>query len=504
MTMFGRLMAWSILTGQIFMPCAELSAQTTVPTGGNPIVFSAVARDANGFVRHSTALELDVRLVDRQSQMVLYSEKHNLSTDAMGQVQIPLGQGVRKSGDFRAVDFSQELDLVVYDGDEFLTRAPLSQVPSAAYAEKAEAAVTATNALSAETAKNAQHAATADNALVAQHAEMARTAENADHAQSAKSAEIAQTARVAESVAGVSFNDEGEASSGTIWSSEKVSRMIGSQTSQVGQTGLAKETAERKAEDLKLLDSLVKERNARVEADHLLKAEIDGLNTELDTETAERKASDDELQAGLDELGNALDKETADRTAADALLKSDLEDLSTNLDKLEANLADTAKVLWDTISGLQAVIKTAKADLSGRLDSINHCMVNNAEKGIYTAAIPLFNAEKPLEVGLFTEPLLKVLRQSSNGALFTNLDQARELKKSYRCRVMTYNESGDVNTPAEVYIPASTDKLNIYVDNVRVEEDVTYYTYDALVFDVEYYYLGDGITPKMYVTLIRE
>ena len=486
MTMFGRLMAWSILTGQIFMPCAELSAQTTVPTGGNPIVFSAVARDANGFVRHSTALELDVRLVDRQSQMVLYSEKHNLSTDAMGQVQIPLGQGVRKSGDFRAVDFSQELDLVVYDGDEFLTRAPLSQVPSAAYAEKAEAAVTATNALSAETAKNAQHAATAENALVAQHAEMARTAENADHAQSAKSAEIAQTARVAESVAGVSFNDEGEASSGTIWSSEKVSRMIGSQTSQVGQTGLAKETAERKAEDA------------------LLKSGLDGLNTELATETAERKASDDELQAGLDELGNALDKETADRTAADALLKSDLEDLSTNLDKLEANLADTAKVLWDTISGLQAVIKTAKADLSGRLDSINHCMVNNAEKGIYTAAIPLFNAEKPLEVGLFTEPLLKVLRQSSNGALFTAIDQTRELKKSYRCRVMTYNENGNINTPTEVYIPASTDKLNIYVDNVRVEEDVTYYTYDALVFDVEYYYLGNGITPKMYVTLIRE
>lgn len=490
MTMFGRLMAWSILTGQVFMPCAELLAQTT-----NPIVFSAVARDADGFVRHNTTLALSVQLVDRITKDVVYSEQHAVQTDAMGQMHLPLGEGNGKSGDFGAVDFSRSLDLVVYENGKVLTRSALSQVPSAAYAQvsdNARTAQTALSALSAETASTAQTAA------------HAKSAETAQTAQSAKTAESAQRARVAESVAGLSFNDDGEASSGTIWSSEKVSRLIGSQTSQSGQTGLAKETAERKAEDLKLLDSLVKERNARVEADHLLKAEIDGLNTELAKETDERKASDDELQAGLDEFGNALDKETADRTAADALLKSDLEDLSTDLDKLEANLADTAKVIWDTISGLRAVIKTAKADLSGRLDSINHCMVNDAEKGIYTAAIPLFNAEKPLEVGLFTEPLLKVLRQSSDGALFTAIDQARELKKSYRCRVMTYNENGNINTPTEVYIPASTDKLNIYVDNVRVEEDVTYYTYDALVFDVEYYYLGNGITPKMYVTLIRE
>lgn len=469
MAMLGRLMAWSILTGQIFMPCAELLAQTT-----NPIVFSAVARDGDGFVRHSTALDLDVRLVNRQSRSVVYSERHQLNTDAMGQVQIPLGQGETPSSDFRAVDFSQGLDLVVYDGNVLLTRAPLSQVPSAAYAEKADVALTATTALSAETAKNAQHAATAASA---------------------------EKARVAESVAGVSFNDDGEPAANTIWSSEKVSRLIGSQTSQGGQTGLAKETAERKAEDTKLLDSIAKERYERILDDDLLRGDIV-------KEATERKAEDRLLWDSIAAIGQGgqtdLAKERAERKAADNELQVGIEDLNTNLEKLEANLADTAKVLWDTISGLQAAIKTANDDLSGRLDSLNHCMVNDAEKGIYTAAIPLFNAEKPLEVGLFTEPLLKVLRQSSDGALFTALDQARELKKSYRCRVMTYNENGNINTPTEVYIPASTSDLNIYVDNVNIEEDVTYYTYDALVFDVEYYYLGNGITPKMYVTLIRE
>ncbi len=492
MAMLGRLMALCMLMGAAFMPYAPLSAQTS-----NPIVFSAVARDGDGFVRHNTTLNLDVRLVDRQSQAVVYNERHSLTTDAMGQVQIPLGEGTSKSGDFRTVDFSQGLDLVVYDGSELLTRSPLTQVPSAAYAEKADAAVTATNALSAETARVAETAQIAQSAETARVAETATSAQTAMSAKTAETAQVAQRAHVAEAVTGISFNDEGEPAANTIWSSAKVSRMIGGQTTQSGQTGLAKETAERKAEDAslksgidemstglaketaerkaedgKLLDSIVKERNTRAAADALLKSDIDDLSTDLDSETTERKAEDERLSAGIDELESAL--------------------------------ADTAKVLWDTISELSAAIKSANADLSGRLDSMNHCMVNNAENGIYSAAIPLYSAEKPLEVGLFTEPLLKVLRQSNSSYLFTDLSQASALKKSYRCRVMTYNESGDAANPTEVYIPASTSDLSIYVDNVKIDENVTYYTYDALVFNVEYYYLGDGITPKMYVTLIRE
>ena len=69
---------------------------------------------------------------------------------------------------------------------------------------------------------------------------------------------------------------------------------------------------------------------------------------------------------------------------------------------------------------------------------------------------------------------------------------------------MTHNTSGNAATPKEVYIPASTAELDVYVDNYRIDLPVTYYTYDALVFDVEFYYIGEDVTPKLYVTLIRE
>ena len=566
-TVIGMLLLGVLGTG---LPFAALSASPTQTTDGNPIVFTAVARDADGFVRHDKTLNLNVHLVDRTTNAVLYSERHTLTTDAMGQVQIPLGSGTLSSGELATVDFSQSIDLVVYDGNTELMRSPLTQVPSAAYADKAE------------------HASTAQTALSAMSAERAQTA---------------QLAKEAEMVRGLNFNDEGEPATTTIWSSEKVSRMIinsgntsgqtglakeeaarkaedsrlwdslavlNNRTAQEGQSALAKEIAERKAEDSrlgalitdeetarktedqKLLDSLRKEAYTRELDDDRLRGDIASeanerttsdaaLREALTTETNARTAADEALQDALTTEGrlrktedinlkvditnettartkgdsNLMDsittyfnrvssggqtdlaKERKERIDADANLGSAIAELNEGLGELTANLADTSKVLRDAIASV-------KENLTGRLDSINHCMVNDAEKGIYTAAIPLYSAAKPLEVGLFTEPLLKVLRQSQSCDLITALNQASELKKSYRCRVMTYNTSGDASAPTEVYIPASTTDLDIYVDNVKIDETVTYYTYDVLVFDVEFYYLGDGVTPKLYVTLIRE
>ncbi len=394
----------------------------------NPIVFSAVARDGDGFVRHNETLDLDCRLFERNTQNAVYSETHRLTSDAMGQVQIPLGDGAATAGDFSEVDFSQPLDLAVYEGATLLTRTPLTQVPAAAFAQQAAAARTATTALSAQTAIEAETADLAKTAETARSAEVAETAKTAENAISAQTALRAQSAQTIE---GLAFNDEADPDQATIWSSAKVASIIGGQGGQGGQTALAKERAERIAEDLRIWDSI----------------------------------------AALRDSTHAL----------------------------ELRFNDSLVIVWDSIDALREALRQ-------QLGAINYCLVNDAEKGLYTAAIPLYDEVEPETVGLFTNPILKVLRQSGNNDLFTGLSLVSSLNKSYRTRVMTYNTDADADpdNPKEVYIPASTAGLEVYVDNYRIDQPVTYYTYDALVFDVEFYYLGEDVTPKLYVTLIRE
>ena len=162
------------------------------------------------------------------------------------------------------------------------------------------------------------------------------------------------------------------------------------------------------------------------------------------------------------------------------------------------------EVVWDSIDALKDELRQQKEDIEHQMGDINYCLVNDAEKGLYHNAIPLYDMDRPDSIGLFANPILKVLRQDGHCELFSALERASMLKRSYRARVMTYNNGGNPMNPKEVYIPASTAGLDIYVDNYHMDVPVVYYTYDALVFDVEFYYLGDDTTPKLYVTLIRE
>lgn len=487
-----------------------------VAADANPIVFSAVARDADGFVKNNATLQLDCRLVDRETRNTVYSETHTLSADAMGQLQIPLGDGTPTYGNFQQVDFSQPLDLLVFDGDQLLTDAPLTQVPSAAFAQTADHAETANNALSAQT------------------------------------------------LDGIAFDDEAEPDQSTIWSSAKVSQMLGNQQQgvQSGQTAIAKERAERMAEDQRIWDSLNVRGNDLIAMNERFNEQDERLNG-MDERMHEQEASIDALEEradGHDEAINALEERTngmdqhlhdldddlstlkervdghdaaintleervegmdghmhdldddlsalEERVSANEgninTLEERTEDIDRHLHDLEANVNDSLEVVWDSIDALKDELRQQQEEIERQMGDINYCLVNDAERGIYHNAIPLYDADKPDTIGLFANPILKVLRQDGHCALFSALHLASQLKRSYRARVMTYNTSGDPTSPKEVYIPASTAGLDIYVDNYRMDVPVVYYTYDALVFDVEFYYLGDDTTPKLYVTLIRE
>lgn len=449
--------------------CFGLMRPTATASDTNPIVFSAVARDADGFVKNNATLQLDCRLVDRETRNTVYSETHTLSADAMGQLQIPLGDGTATYGDFQQVDFSRPLDLVVYDGDQLLTDAPLTQVPAAAFARQA------------------------DNAKTAETAEQAYTASYALNAQSAQQ------------IDGIAFDDEAEPDQATIWSSAKVSQMLGNQQQgvQSGQTAIAKEKAERMAEDQRIWDSLNARDNDRLALEERVNEHDENLSA-----LEERVNGHDEDISALEERVQDLDKDllALDERVNDSLdiVWDSIHAIRNDLNTMDERINDSLEVVWDSIDALKDELRQQKAEIEQQMGDINYCLVNDAERGIYHSAIPLYDADKPDTIGLFANPILKVLRQDGPCNLFSALNLASQLKKSYRARVMTYNTGGDPASPKEVYIPASTAGLDIYVDNYHMDVPVVYYTYDALVFDVEFYYLGDDATPKLYVTLIRE
>ena len=100
-------------------------------------------------------------------------------------------------------------------------------------------------------------------------------------------------------------------------------------------------------------------------------------------------------------------------------------------------------------------------------------------------------------------PEMKILKQSSSCDLFSNLTAVNRLQQSYKTRVMVYNATGNSSTPTSVMIPSGNDLVDVYVDNFQITSPEEYLTYDILVFDVEYYYIGAD-RGKMYVTLVRE
>ena len=416
-----------------------------------PVKYQAVLRDERGYVRADETLTLTLEL--RQEGAAIYTERHTVTTDALGQIQVYLGDGTPVSGRYEGIDWSIASELKVSDGSTELAVIPVTAVPTALYAYKAhtaEEAATALSAKEAETAAQATAAETAKQALTAQELE------------------------------GKVFDDNLAPAGHIYYSANKMLRMFHEEiehfhpdSGSTDQTAILKEAIKRKEEDLRLWDSLMAETQRRLTEDRRL---WDSLADLRQTETADLRAVLDSLTA-----------ERKKRLEADVLLGKDIEALEALLSQESDTRIQEDRRLWDSISKV--------AQVAGKEQNV--CEANDQLRGIHTSPIPV---EK-----LFSMPEMKILKQSKSCDLFTGLTAVTQLKKSYKTRVMVSNATGNSTNPTSVRIPAGNSLVDVYVDNFRISSPAEYLTRDVLVFEVEYYVpTAAGKKGKIYVTLVRE
>lgn len=388
---------------------------------GNVINYQSVLRDGNGYVMANEPTQMRIRLTDPEGDIV-YEETHLCTTDRLGQIQLPVGAGQPSSGyDVTGIDWSEELTLVAEDLTHGSTATmPVSSVPRSMYATTAAG------------------------------------------------------------IQGLSFDDNSEPSSTNYYSSDKVQRLIQGQGGQTSQTALAKEIAERKSEDLRILDSIKMEADRRILADLAL----------LDSIAKVAAANKEDYGYLLDSIA----KERASRILEDNRLWDSVRTLTTRIVQVDLERKAEDNRIWDSITSIRQDLNDAEQ---------NVCIASDPSRGIYTSAIPLYDVDNPDTIGLFTMPELKVLKQSGSCQLFSSLNLAGNLDRAYKTRIMTYNMTGSLMTPQTITIPAGESGIDVYVDNYLIDAPVEYKTYDILVFDVEYYHIGDG-EGKLYVTLVRE
>ncbi len=412
------------------------------------VKYQAVLRDERGYVRADEALTLTLEL--QQEGTTIYKERHAVTTDALGQVHVYLGDGTPVNGRFDTIDWSRAATLRVLDGASELAVVPITAVPTALYAHRAQTAEEAATALSAKEAETAAHATTA---------------------------ETAQQAVTAQGLEGKVFDDNQDPASDIYYSASKMIRLFHQEiehfhpdSGSMDHTAILKEAIKRKEEDLRILDSLMAETKRRMAEDKRI---WDSLAALRQTETADVRLVLDSLTA-----------ERQRRLETDVLLGKDIEALEALLFQESDTRIQEERLLWDSIG-----------KVAGKEQNV--CEANDQLRGIYTAPIPTTE--------LFSMPEMKILKQTKSCDLFTNLTAVAQLKRSYKTRVMVSNATGNSTQPTSVRIPAGNSLVDVYVDNFRISAAAEYLTRDTLVFEVEYYLpTTTGGKGKMYVTLVRE
>ncbi|MCK4679347.1 MAG: hypothetical protein KAT48_14530 [Bacteroidales bacterium] len=107
--------------------------------------YQAIARDHDGNILSNQQISVEVKLVQGSNREVaVYSEQHFTTTNDFGLINLTIGQGVERTGDFRNIDWGSDSYLVEIALDEsggtdfeVMGTAQLLSVPYALYAEEA-------------------------------------------------------------------------------------------------------------------------------------------------------------------------------------------------------------------------------------------------------------------------------------------------------------------------------------------------------------------------------
>ena len=128
----------------LFLFLALVIISPAMAQDAEPFNYQAVIRKADGAVVQNQ--QVTVTFSIQSNGGVLYSEKHNPTTDAYGVINKTVGTGSVVSGVFDDIDWSQDLTLVVaidYDGDgadDLSGSSEIMAVPKAGFAQKASVA----------------------------------------------------------------------------------------------------------------------------------------------------------------------------------------------------------------------------------------------------------------------------------------------------------------------------------------------------------------------------
>jgi hypothetical protein len=127
---------------KLLIPCFLILFTSTLAAQG--ISYQAIARDATGELLSERRISVRLSIYPGEnSSVLLYSEAHELQTNAYGGFSLRIGEGTPIRGDFQELDWSAApyylgVSLDVGDGLVDLGRAPLGQVPYSFHAHTAD------------------------------------------------------------------------------------------------------------------------------------------------------------------------------------------------------------------------------------------------------------------------------------------------------------------------------------------------------------------------------
>jgi hypothetical protein len=117
----------------------------TVPQKFN---YQAVARNASGAILVNQQITIKIELLDSNQTAVVYTEIHQVTTNAFGLFNLQIGGGAVQSGKFTAINWGVgnkylKTSVDMNGGNNFVLMGitPLVSVPYAQYALKADTAI---------------------------------------------------------------------------------------------------------------------------------------------------------------------------------------------------------------------------------------------------------------------------------------------------------------------------------------------------------------------------